>query len=151
MKHEFYLHFDQGLPRTTAQEKGENIKYKRVGSKMVPYIVHFRKPEVQALRTILGYKIKPFRPKNTTILPIKLEVYIYFDVKESAKWGKYKTTKPDCDNYVKELKDVMTDLGFWVDDAQVVDLHVVKYYAEKATIFIRWEELSDGKQGTINV
>ena len=151
MKHEFYLHFDQGLPRTTAQEKGETIKYKRVGSKLVPYIAHFRKPEVQALRTILGYKIKPFRPKNTTILPIKLEVYIYFDVKESAKWGKYKTTKPDCDNYVKELKDVMTDLGFWVDDAQVVDLHVVKYYAEKATIFIRWEELSDGKQGTINV
>lgn len=150
MKHEFYLHFDQGLPRTTAQEKGETIKYKRVGSKLVPYIAHFRKPEVQALRTILGYKIKPFRPKNTTILPIKLEVYIYFDVKESAKWGKYKTTKPDCDNYVKELKDVMTDLGFWVDDAQVVDLHVVKYYAEKATIFIRWEELSDGKQG-INV
>ena len=119
MKHEFYLHFDQGLPRTTAQEKGETIKYKRVGSKLVPYIAHFRKPEVQALRTILGYKIKPFRPKNTTILPIKLEVYIYFDVKESAKWGKYKTTKPDCDNYVKELKDVMTDLGFWVDDAQV--------------------------------
>ena len=151
MKNEFYLHFDQGLPRTTAQEKGETIKYKRVGSKLVPYIAHFRKPEVQALRTILGYKIKPFRPKNTTILPIKLEVYIYFDVKESAKWGKYKTTKPDCDNYVKELKDVMTDLGFWVDDAQVVDLHVVKYYAEKATIFIRWEELSDGKQGTINV
>ena len=150
MKHEFYLHFDQGLPRTTAQEKGESIKYRRVGSKMVPYIFHFRKPEVEAARTLFAYKMKPFRPKKPSVLPIKLEVFVYFDIKDSSKWGRYKASKPDCDNYVKEIKDIMTLLGFWGDDAQVVDLHVVKYYAEKATIFIRWEELSDGKQG-INV
>ena len=150
MKHEFYLHFDQGLPRTTAQEKGEMIKYRRVGSKMVPYIFHFRKHEVEAARTLFAYKMKPFRPKKPSVLPIKLEVFVYFDIKDSSKWGRYKDSKPDCDNYVKEIKDVMTLLGFWGDDAQVVDLHVVKYYAEKATIFIRWEELSDGKQG-INV
>ena len=155
MKHEFYLHFDQGLPRTTAQEKGETIKYKMVrtqkGIKKVPYIAHFRKPEVEAVRTLFAYKLKPFRPKTPSLLPIKLEIIIYFDVKDKSLWGRYKPTKPDAENFCKELQDVMTLLGWWCDDSQVVDLHIVKYYAEKATIFIRWEELSDGKQETINV
>lgn len=154
MKHEFYLHFDQGLPRTTAQEKGETIKYKRVrtikGVKLVPYIAHFRKPEVEAIRTLFAYKLKPFRPKTPSLLPIKLEIVLYFDTKDNSKRGRYKTTKPDAENFCKELLDVMTVLGWWKDDAQVVDLHIVKYFSEKATIFIRWEELSDGKNG-INV
>ena len=37
----------------------------------------------------------------------------------------------------------MTELGFWIDDAQVSDLHVVKRYAEKATIYIKVEDLDD--------
>ena len=37
----------------------------------------------------------------------------------------------------------MTELGFWKDDAQVVDLHVIKRYSEKATIYIQLEELDD--------
>lgn len=144
MKHEFYLHFDQGLPRTTAQEKGESIKYRRVGSKMVPYIFHFRKHEVEAARTLYAYKLKPFRPKTPSVLPIKIEVFAYFDIKDRSKWGKLKTTKPDAENWFKELADVMTQLGFWQDDNQIVDLHIVKYYAEKGSIVIRWEEIDDG-------
>ena len=78
--------------------------------------------------------------------PIRLTVILYFDIKQPKKlWGTYKTTKPDCDNYVKEIKDVMTKLRFWKDDSQVSDLRVVKYYAEKGTIFIRLEELEDGQ------
>lgn len=37
----------------------------------------------------------------------------------------------------------MTDLKFWNDDAQVVDLRVIKRYSEKATIYISMEELDD--------
>ena len=151
MKNEFFLKFDNGLPRTTAQEKGETIKYKRVrtqkGVKLMPYIAHFRKPEVEAVRTLFAYKLKPFRPKKPSNMPIKLEIILYFNIKDSSKWGRYKTTKPDAENFCKELIDVMTILRFWEDDAQVVDLHIVKYFAEQATIFIRWEELSDAKQG----
>ena len=33
--------------------------------------------------------------------------------------GDYKLSKPDTDNSVKLLKDVMTDLCFWKDDALV--------------------------------
>ena len=145
MKSEFYLHFPEGLPRATAQQKGESIRYKRVGDKILPYIDHYRKPHVQALRNELTLKMKRYRPQQTSDKPIRLTVILYFDIKAPKKlWGTYKTTKPDCDNYVKEIKDVMTLLKFWKDDNQVVDLRVVKYFAEKGTIFIRMEELEDG-------
>ena len=144
MKNEFYLRFDQGLPRATAQMKGETIKYKKINGKIVPYIDHYRKPSVQMLRNLLTYKMKRYKPDKPSEKPIRLTVILYFDVKQPRKlWGTYKTTKPDCDNYVKEIKDVMTDLGFWKDDNQVVDLHIIKYYAEKGTIFIRLEELEN--------
>ena len=113
MKTEFYLHFPEGLPRTTAQMKGESIRYKKVDGRILPYIDHYRKPKVQALRNELTLKMKRYRPEQTSEKPIRLTVILYFDIKAPKKlWGTYKTTKPDCDNYVKEIKDVMTLLKF---------------------------------------
>lgn len=147
MKIDFSINFENGLSRSTSQEKGERISYKfdPETKKRVPYIDHYRKSNVQSLRNQLILKMKKYRPEQPSDKPIKLEVYLYFNIKSPKKlWGKYKTTKPDCDNYVKEIKDVMTLLKFWKDDNQVVDLRVVKYFAEKGTIFIRMEELEDG-------
>lgn len=144
MKNEFYLHFEEGMPKGTAQMKGERIAYRFIGGKKVPYIDHYRKPEVQATRNQLTLMMKKYRPKQPSDRPIRLVVCLYFNISKPKKlWGKYKTTRPDCDNYVKEIKDVMTDLKFWNDDAQVVDLRVIKRYSEKATIYIRLEELDD--------
>ena len=41
--------------------------------------------------------------------------------------GEYRINKPDTDNLVKMLKDVMTELGFWRDDAQVASEVIEKY------------------------
>jgi len=132
------LLFEEGLPRTTSQQKGEAIRYKKNGA---PYIQHYRKAKVQALRTELSYRLNRYAPPIPSEDPIRLMVFIGFDVKEKQLWGKYKTTRPDGDNYVKELKDVMTDLGFWKDDAQVVDERIVRTYAEKGSITIQLETL----------
>ena len=51
------------------------------------------------------------------------------------------TTKPDTDNLQKLLKDVMTDLGFWKDDALVASEIVEKFWAERPGIFIYVETL----------
>ena len=138
MQKTFTLHFEEGLPKGTAQQKGEAIRYKN-GK---PYIQHFKKNTVDAARTEFVYRLNQHSPKMPSDQPIRLFVWVCFDVKDKALWGKYKTTRPDCDNYVKELKDAMTDAGFWLDDAQVVDLRVVKTYAEKASITIQVEDLT---------
>ena len=50
--------------------------------------------------------------------------------------GEYRTTKPDTDNLEKMLKDVMTDLGYWEDDALVASEVVEKFWAEIPGIYI---------------
>lgn len=41
------------------------------------------------------------------------------------------TAKPDVDNLAKSTIDAMTDAGWWNDDAQLAELHVLKFYAAK--------------------
>lgn len=53
----------------------------------------------------------------------------------------YKSTKPDTDNLQKMLKDVMTELNFWKDDALVASEVIEKFWAEVPGIYIRIEEL----------
>lgn len=132
MNKQFYLYFENGMPKGTAQQKGEAIRYKNG----VPYIQHYKKDNVSAARQEFCWKLKQYAPKKPSEGPVVLYVWFIFDTKNKKLWGQYKTTRPDCDNYVKELKDAMTDCGFWEDDAQVVDLRIIKTYAEKAAICI---------------
>lgn len=57
------------------------------------------------------------------------------------KSGTYKTTKPDTDNLIKLLKDVMTKLGFWNDDAQVTSEITEKFWNDVQGIYVRIEDL----------
>lgn len=132
------LFFEEGLPRATAQQKGEAVRYTRSGQ---AYIQHYKKEKVKALHNEFAYRLKRYAPPVPSEDPIRLIVFLGFDVKEKQLWGKYKTTRPDGDNYIKELKDVMTEIGFWKDDAQVVDERVVRTYAEKGSITIQVETL----------
>ena len=141
MNNNFFLKFENGMPKGTAQEKGECIRYKISNGKRVPYIHHFKKNTVSAMRQEFELKLKKHRPKEPISGPVRLTDLLYFDVKDRALWGKYKPRRPDCSNFVKELEDAMTSVGFWFDDSQVVELKVAKWYAEKATIWIKVEEL----------
>lgn len=55
--------------------------------------------------------------------------------------GEYRTSKPDTDNLVKMLKDVMTELGFWKDDAQVASEVIEKYWAQIPGIYVKVENV----------
>ena len=134
----FTIHFENGLPRTTAQQKGETIRRRADGTH---YIQHYTKEKVQALKTELAFKMKRYAPAIPTAEPVQLIVFIAFDVKDKTLWGQYKVTRPDGDNYLKTIKDVMTDVGFWIDDAQVVDERVVRTYAERGSILIQIDTL----------
>lgn len=142
LNNHFILRFEEGMPKGTAQQKGECVRYKFVGDKKVPYIHHFKKASVSGVRNILEWKLKPYRPERPVEGSVRLFVVFYFDVKERSKWGKYKPTRADLDNLVKECIDAMVSAGFFKDDSLIVDLHAKKYYAEKASIFIDWEEIT---------
>jgi len=55
--------------------------------------------------------------------------------------GQYKITRPDTDNMIKILKDEMTSLGFWKDDAQVASEITEKFWAEQPGIYVKVEVL----------
>lgn len=57
-----------------------------------------------------------------------------------------KQTRPDTDNLDKALKDVMTELGFWTDDALVAREHIAKiWHRAKPGLFIRISPITDTK------
>lgn len=67
-----------------------------------------------------------------------------FPVSGKHKNGEYRTSRPDTDNLQKMLKDIMTKLGFWKDDAQVASEITEKFWADIPGIYIRIEELENG-------
>ena len=56
--------------------------------------------------------------------------------------GEYRTTRPDTDNLQKLLKDCMTAVGFWRDDAQVSSEIVEKFWAEVPGIYVCMEQIN---------
>jgi len=51
--------------------------------------------------------------------------------------------KPDWENLVKPVQDVLTKLGYWSDDCQIDEASVSKYYADAeagpgVTVDIQW-------------
>jgi len=53
------------------------------------------------------------------------------EVKQNAP--KQFTKKPDCDNLAKAVLDALTQVGMWVDDAQIIKLSIDKLYTTGAT------------------
>ena len=121
-------------PTATAQQKGERV----VGG----YIHHYKKKNVAAAEAILRDALLPYVPEvPITDLPIRLSVIWMFPYPKSAKkhqpgFDRYKITRPDTDNLNKLLKDVMTEMGFWKDDALICTEYIGKYYSDEPGIEI---------------
>ncbi|WP_317300894.1 RusA family crossover junction endodeoxyribonuclease [Allobaculum stercoricanis] len=72
-----------------------------------------------------------------------LDVVFGFTTCNKKNIGKWKTTRPDTDNMIKTVKDMMTRLGYWDDDSQVVYETCRKMWTKKAGILIRIESLNE--------
>lgn len=102
--------------------------------------VFYDPEELKAARIKLRDYLAKHRPDAPMDCGVRLIVKWCFPRGERPD-GSYRITKPDTDNLQKMLKDVMTDLGFWVDDARVASEIVEKFWTEIPGIFIRVEEL----------
>ena len=120
-------------PTMTHQEKQVRV----VNGKPIFYEPEELKAVREKLRAHLGQHV----PDERFTGPVRLTTWWCFPIKGNHRNGEYKTSKPDTDNLVKMLKDVMTDVGFWKDDAQVASEVIEKYWAERPGIYVKVESL----------
>lgn len=120
-------------PTVTHQEKKVHV----VNGKPVVY----EPAELKAARSKLEAHLSRFVPAVRYVGGVQLVVKWCFPMTGNHHDGEYRTTKPDTDNLQKLLKDVMTHLGFWKDDALVASEIVEKFWAKVPGLYIAIERL----------
>lgn len=79
----------------------------------------------------------PHRPERPLSSALAVRIVALFPrpmrlMKKKSPEGRiWHTGATDADNCAKAILDALTDIGVWVDDRQVCDLRVEKWYAAK--------------------
>lgn len=131
MQTEFFMPMQP--PTKTYQEK----QWKIVNGK----VIFYEPAELRATRAKLEAHLAQHRPAAKYTTAVRLVTKWCFPIKGKHQDGDYKASKPDTDNLQKMLKDVMTELGYWTDDALVASEITEKFWAARPGIFIAIEEL----------
>ena len=122
-------------PTATAQER----KVKVVNGKPIFY----DPPAVKSAKELLSAYLAQHRPPQPMIGGLSLRVLWLFP-RGAHPHGAWRTTKPDTDNLQNMLKDCMTRVGFWEDDAQVAREIIEKRWSdEPCGIYIEIEPLTE--------
>lgn len=88
--------------------------------------------------------VEPYRPARPMAGAVGMLVFLSYHTDDKEKQGEYKTTRPDGDNLLKIIKDAMTKAGYWKDDNQVADEHIVRLWTEKEShVAIEVKELEE--------
>ena len=132
---EINIQFDP--PRSTAQEKQYTQKNGRV--------IVYESKQAKAAKKLLRLVLAPYTPRKPLTGAVALYVTWRFPYKGKTHVdGEYKTTRPDTDNLNKALKDVMTGLGYWKDDALVAREHIEKiWHKEHPGLYVRIVDISE--------
>lgn len=88
-------------------------------------------------------RLAPFAPDEPLEGPLRAELRMCWPTGGEHAQGEPKATKPDCDNVEKVLWDLMERLGFFRDDAQIVDKRVAKMWADPMGFYFEIEEVCE--------
>lgn len=127
---EFFLPM---IPPTVTHHDKELHAFMKDGK---PRAVLHDSAELKDARAKLRAHLAAHRPPERMTGAVRLCVKWCFPVCSGHHNGEYRTSKPDTDNLEKLLKDVMTECGFWMDDAQVASELCEKFWAEIPGIYI---------------
>ena len=129
-------------PTATAQEKQVRVVHGKP--------LFYDPAPVKEAKKLLIAHLLPHRPDKPLTGAVALSTVWLFPKGRSHKNGEWRVTKPDTDNLQKLLKDCMTQVGFWKDDAQVVSEKVQKRWSDEPTgIYVEIKEVEvvlDGKR-----
>lgn len=129
---EFFMPMEK-VPTVTAQEHKVTV----INGKPKFY----DPPEVKNAKAKIIAYLSGHVPKEMYTCGIRLTVKWLFPKGKTNRNGEYKITKPDTDNLQKMLKDCMTVLHFWKDDALVASEIIEKFWSDTPGIYIRIEKL----------
>lgn len=129
---EFFMPMEK-VPTTTHQQKQVTVRNGKP--------VFYEPEDLKAARAKLTAHLGAHVPPGKFTTAIRLTTWWCFKTTGRHVNGSYKATKPDTDNLNKLLKDCMTDLGFWEDDALVASEVIEKYWADLPGIYIKIEVL----------
>ena len=132
------MHFFLNMDPPTKTQQEHRVGISKNGK---PYF--YEDQDLKKARMDLRRALSRFVPDEPYANALRLTVKWLFP-KKKHRDGEYKTTKPDTDNLNKMLKDEMTHLGFWKDDALVASEIIEKFWAEVPGIFINIEEITNG-------
>lgn len=129
MQIEFFMAMDP--PTVTHQEHKVMVRNGRP--------VFYDPPELKAARQKLTDYLAKHRPGQPLTGPLELTTTWCFPTEDIKQFGQFRITKPDTDNLNKLLKDCMTKVGFWHDDAQVCRETIEKFWTNRkfAGIYVR--------------
>lgn len=108
------------IPSGTSQERkyAFNPKTRRIMS--------YPSSACKAAKATYRRAFKPYKPNELFKAPICLEVMLFYPTKDKKKQGTLKTTRPDGDNLLKVIKDVLNELDFFEDDAHIAKESIVR-------------------------
>ena len=112
-------------PTATAQMKKVSIVRGRP--------VFYEPEKVKKAKALLISGLREYVPPEPMEGALSLHAVWLYPKGKSHQDGERRKTRPDTDNIEKLLKDCMTQLGFWKDDAQVAKETVEKKWADDPT------------------
>jgi Holliday junction resolvase RusA-like endonuclease len=132
--------FVAGDPRPQPRQRHRAFK---MGSRIVTQNYTPSGAPVNTWKDLIALTARDLLPEAPLSGPLKVDAtYRFRRPKSHFRTGKYSrelrpdapyyhTKKPDRDNLDKAFLDIMTQIGFWRDDCQVVDGRIEKYYASE--------------------
>lgn len=134
MRTEFFMPMAK-VPTATHQEKSVRV------AKGKP---QFYEPDnLKAARAKLTAHLAAHKPEKPLRGAVRLLVKWCYPRGKTHRDGEYRTSRPDTDNLQKLLKDCMTDVGFWKNDAQVASEICEKFWANVPGVYVCAEEIAE--------
>lgn len=103
----------------------------------------YKTKPLQLWEAYLSVSLKNHVPSEPLEGPIQLEVDFRYKSPRKADLWSWRTKRPDTDNMIKTIKDVMTRLGFWGDDSQIAFEICKKLYVDEPGIRIIVNQLTE--------
>ena len=132
MKIEFFLPI---IPPTHTYQQGSRTAVHN------GKVIRYQDEQLRDVKSKFAAYLNRYVPERPMVGALRLITKWCYPIKGNHRDGDYKTSKPDTENSLKLFKDVMTELNYWKDDAQIASEITEKFWSDTPGIYVRIEEL----------